>query len=81
MRKPEILKRLTSQVGSEELATKILINHGYLDKNTLELTDAGKKRDDMTPRERAVDRAMKRYGGTKFDYKYDPITNKAKKVR
>jgi hypothetical protein len=41
------------------------------------LTDAGKKRDAMTAKERAKDRASKRQGDPVSAFKYNPRTNLA----
>ena len=72
----ELLPRLTAQVGSEKLAREILIKRGHM-THSGKLTAAGRARDAMTAEERAVDRAAKRSGRPKDEYKYDPTTNRA----
>jgi len=72
----ELLPRLTAQVGSEGLARALLIGRGDMKPNG-NLTAKGKKRDAMTAEERAIDRASKKSGKPKSDYKYNPHTNAA----
>jgi uncharacterized protein (UPF0218 family) len=79
--------RLTEQIqnksgisydDAKSMAKSILIkrNHIYSDGN---LTYDGILRSNMGPEERAVDRAIKRFGGNKNDYVYDSKKNYAYK--
>lgn len=77
MGRHQLIKRLTAQVGSKELATHLLQKQGYLKEDGKTLTAAGVKRDNMTAKERALDRAAKRSGRATTEYKYDPKTNRA----
>jgi hypothetical protein len=76
--KHQLIERLTDQVGSRDEAIKILIARGHLEKDGKTLTEEGKKRDNMTAAQRAIDRAMKASGNKNPNaYKYDPKTNRA----
>lgn len=70
----QLIKRLTLQVGDKDLAKGILKDRGHMFKNG-NLTAAGKQRDAMTARERALDRAAKASGHSKTDFKYDAKSN------
>ena len=79
-----ILSRLVSQLTSkgvpdpEGVAKRHLTRSGILDANG-ELTDHGRVREQMGASERAKDRAARQSGKHKsFEYKYDPMTNRAK---
>lgn len=83
--KPQILRRLTSQLAArgvnnaESVAREQLTKNGILRPGTDQLTFYGSTRNAMTPGERAKDRAAK-YTGHKrspADYNYDPKTNRA----
>lgn len=76
MGRGEIIDRLAAQVGSKQLALSILRKRGHVDENG-DLTKAGKARDKMTAKERAIDRASKTSGNKASRYKYDPKTNRA----
>lgn len=76
MGRHEIIKRLAAQVGDEGKALGILRKNGIVDKEG-NLTAKGKKRDSMTARERAIDRASKASGKPASSYKYNPKTNRA----
>lgn len=84
---PKILDRLVSQLISNGMdknkayavATKKLQASGNLKKGSNEATAKGKKRGDMTPAERAKDRAAKKRGGKPSEYKYNPHNNSAVK--
>jgi len=84
---PKILTRLVSQLvgnGMEKgkalsVATKKLQESGNLKKGTTEATEKGLKRGNMTPSERAKDRAAKNKGGKPSDYKYNAKNNSAVK--
>ncbi len=77
MGRHQLIDRLTAQVGSRETAVAILQKRGHLSADGKTLTKAGEARDNMTARERAIDRANKRSGKTPSAYKYDPRTNRA----
>lgn len=82
---PKILDRLVRQLrakGKSEsaayaIATKALQRSGNLKPGTQKATAKGKRRGDMTPAERAKDRASKKSGRKKSDYKYNSKTNQA----
>lgn len=84
---PKILDRLVSQLkakgmsedASYAIATKKLQESGNLKKGSNKPTAKGKRRGDMTPSERAKDRASKKRGGSKSDYKYNRRNNTAVK--
>lgn len=84
MGRNQLLDRLTEQMRTQKGAPKdpeaaaraVLIARKMLtDKG--ELTDLGKKRDAMTAKERAIDRAVKRTGSSAQSFTYDPKTNRA----
>lgn len=72
-----LIKRLTAQVGSKELALKILEERGHVKPGTEQLTPAGAARDAMTAAERAKDRSSSASGKPASHYKYNPRTNRA----
>jgi hypothetical protein len=63
---------------AKSTAKNILIkrNHIYNNGN---LTHTGRLRSNMSSEERAIDRAIKRAGGNKNNYRYDPEKNYAYK--
>lgn len=83
---PKIVERLVSQLtanGMEKdkayaVAVKKMKAAGNLDSKGKE-TAKGKKRGEMTPAERAKDRAAKKSGGKPSDYKYNKTNNTAVK--
>ncbi len=77
MDRKQLLKRLASQVGSTKLAIGILIKRGDMKPDGKTLTEQGKKRNDMTAAERAMDRAAKQSKRKPSEYKYNPYTNRA----
>ena len=77
MGKNMLVKRLSTQVGSEELAKKILISRGHMDASG-HLTPEGTRRDNMTAEERAKDRMSKKTGAPAKDLSYNPATNQAR---
>jgi hypothetical protein len=87
MPEAKILKRLIYQLTQNGMdkkkATAVAISKmrkaGNIKKNSLEATDKGKKRGDMTPAQRAKDRAAKSSGGKASDYKYNRNNNTAVK--
>jgi hypothetical protein len=82
---PTILKRLTHQIKEnspgvkdpEAAAIAALQRYGSFKEGTMELTEGGKIRNEMSPGERAIDRAVKRSGRKASEYTYDPKTNAA----
>ena len=74
-----LVARLTAQVGSREMAVKILRQRGHMEMDSERLTPAGQARDGMTAisRERALDRASARSEHPASAYKYNPATNSA----
>jgi len=77
MGKNQIVKRLTAQVGSKDMAVGILQKHGLLNKDGKTLTKLGKERNSMTAKERAIDRAAKAGGRSSEEYTYSKQTNRA----
>lgn len=77
MGRGQLIDRLTSQVGSRELAVGLLRDRGQMEKNSEKLTTAGEKRNNMTAAERAKDRAATASGKPVTAFKYDPKTNRA----
>lgn len=84
---PKILERLVGQLkrngvdknAAYAIATKKLQQSGNLKKGSTEATAKGIKRGNMTPAERAKDRAAKASGGKASDYKYNKKNNTAVK--
>ena len=80
---PKILSRLARQLRSRGvknsygMAKSILTKHGIMKKGSLKLTAKGKKRNSMTPEERAKSRASKYSGNSPSKYKYNKATNRA----
>jgi hypothetical protein len=73
----QLIKRLTAQLGGDnELAIRILINRGHLEPDGKTLTPAGQIRDNMTARERALDRAAAHSKHPPEHFKYIAKTNK-----
>jgi hypothetical protein len=72
-----LVARLTAQVGSREMAVKILRQRGHMEMDSERLTPAGQARDGMTAKERALDRASVRSEHPASAYKYNPATNSA----
>ena len=79
MGKNQLIDRLTAQVGSRDLALKLLVERGHMYPGTETLTPEGQKRDNMTAEERAKDRAAKSSGANPSAFKYNPRTNRATK--
>jgi hypothetical protein len=77
MGKNQLVNRLAAQVKSKPLAVNILKKRGDLKADGKTLTAKGRKRDNMTAKERAIDRAVKRSGNKASEYKYNPRTNRA----
>ena len=82
--KSKIEKRLTRQLAGKgeknaaAMAHQLLVEHKII-KQSGELTAKGRQRNDMTPAERARDRAAKASDGKHKpeDYKYNSKTNRA----
>ena len=79
MGKGQLVDRLAAQVGSKELAIKLLKKRGHLTEGG-NLTTEGKARNNMTAEERAKDRASKATGEPKGNFSYNPVTNRTKKL-
>lgn len=63
---------------AEGVATRKLQQSGNLNQNG-QPTYQGVQRGNMTPEERAIDRAVKEHGGNRWDYVYNYQTNRATK--
>lgn len=82
----KIVKRLVNQLTangmSKDKAYAVAVSKmkkaGNIDKNGKD-TAKGKARGEMTPAQRAKDRAAKTSGGKPSDYKYNPHNNSAVK--
>lgn len=87
MAKPKILERLIKQLkakgysmgSAHAIAVSSLQKSGNLKKGSTTPTAKGTKRGNMTPAQRAKDRAAKYNGGKPSDYKYNSKTNRATK--
>lgn len=77
MGRGQLVKRLSAQVGSKQLAVNLLKQRGDLKADGKTLTEKGQKRNKMTAEERAKDRASKSSGKPTSAYKYNPRTNRA----
>lgn len=83
---PAILERLVSQLkakgyndrAAHAIAVSSLQKSGNLKKGTEEATAKGVRRGNMTPGQRAIDRAQRKSGKhSKADYVYNAKTNRA----
>ena len=82
---PKILNRLVSQLQTKgvpkksayAIATKKLQESGNLKKGTIKATKKGTRRGNMTPAQRAKQRASKLFGKPVSAYKYNAKTNRA----
>ena len=82
---PKILNRLVSQLQTKgvpkksayAIATKKLQESGNLKKGTIKATKIGTRRGNMTPAQRAKQRASKLSGKPVSAYKYNAKTNRA----
>ena len=72
-----LVDRLAAQVGSRETAVGLLRKRGHMEEGPEKLTAAGQVRDNMTAKERAVDRATKSSSKPAKAYTYNPNTNRA----
>ena len=83
----KIIKRLATQLmenGMPEakayaVATKKMQDAGNVKKGSTKATAKGEKRGEMTPAERAKDRAAKKSGEKPSDFKYNKKNNTAVK--
>ena len=78
--KKMLVKRLASQIGgkgSKVKAVEILKSRGHLKVDGKSFTKVGEKRNNMTARQRAIDRASSKSGKPKSAYKYNFKTNSA----
>ena len=84
---PAIHERLKQQLidkgketeEAETLSKNILIKRGHLNKDGSATID-GHIRGNMSPAERAIDRAVKKSGGIPDYYQYNKETNYASKI-
>lgn len=82
---PKILDRLVGQLQAKgksksaayAIATSALQKSGNLKKGSTEPTAKGIERGNMTPAQRAKDRASKASGKSVSSFKYDKNTNRA----
>ena len=89
MPKAKILTRLIKQLrdkgfseaSAHAIAIKTLQKSGNLKKGSTEPTKKGLKRGNMTPAQRAKDRAIKRSGGKPSDFVYNPKTNSVRRKK
>jgi Tfp pilus assembly major pilin PilA len=75
--KNQLVNRLSAQVGNKPEAIAILKSRGDLKPDGKTFTTKGAKRNSMTAKERAIDRAAKESGKSKTAFKYDVKTNSA----
>lgn len=84
---PKILDRLVKQLKSNgmddkkayAIAVSQLQKSGNLKKGSTEATAKGKRRGEMTPAERAKDRAAKKSKSSSTEYRYNKNNNTAVK--
>lgn len=81
---PKILKRLARQLAAKgvknsyRMATGLMHKYGMMKRGSNEeLTAKGKRRNRMTPAQRAKDRAARRAHKSPGKYQYNPRTNRA----
>tara|TARA_R100001086_G_scaffold179814_1_gene99750 strand:- start:1497 stop:1760 length:264 start_codon:yes stop_codon:yes gene_type:complete len=85
---PKILDRLVGQLKSKghskkasyAIATSALQKSGNLKSGTGRATSKGRRRGNMTPGQRAKNRASKTSGKPQSSYKYNSKTNRATKI-
>lgn len=73
----QLVERLSSQVGSRQVAMQLLIKRGHMTPDG-KLTEEGERLNNMTAAERAIERQSRYSGRPTSDYGYDEFTNKAK---
>ena len=61
-----------------DMATNLLRKHNILEDNEMKLTSYGETRNNMSPADRAIDRAVKYSGNNADEYVYNPDTNIAR---
>jgi len=76
--KEQLIEKGTDELEAEELSKNILIKRGHLNKDG-SVTAEGQIRGNMSAEERAIDRAVKRFGGIPEYYEYDREKNYAYK--
>ena len=76
--KQQLMDRGTDETEAEELSKNILIKRGHLNKDG-SVTTEGYVRGNMSAADRAIDRAVKRFGGIPEYYEYDAEKNYAYK--
>ena len=81
MGRGQLINRLTAQVGSKAKAVEILQKRGHLKADGKTLTEAGKRRDAMTAKERSIDRESRRLNKPKSMFSYNPKTNTSKQIK
>ena len=78
---PKIVERLTRQLRAKGVKNAKSAAYAFLNKAGIlkgtKLTAKGKKRNSMTPGERAKSRASKASGRSAKSYKYNKRTNRA----
>jgi|TARA_R100001530_G_scaffold88054_1_gene61302 hypothetical protein len=74
----QLIESGTGELEAEELAKNILVQRGHLNRDG-SVTTEGYIRGNMSAEERAIDRAIKRFGGIPEHYEYDPVKNYAYK--
>lgn len=72
----QLLAKGKDEKAAHAIATSALMKSGSLDKNG-KPTAKGIRRGNMTPAERAIDRAVKTSGRRTSEYKYNSKTNRA----
>ena len=75
----QLIAKGKSDQAAHAIATAVLQKSGNLKKGTTTPTAKGVKRGNMTPAQRAKDRAVKASGGKPSDYAYNSKTNTTKK--
>jgi hypothetical protein len=75
--KRQLLHKGNSIDEVEDMATGILRKHGILKDDKMELTNYGITRNNMSPSDRAIDRAVKISGRNPDEYNYNSHTNRA----
>lgn len=73
----QLVERLTSQVGSRQMATQLLVKRGHMTPDG-KLTKEGERLNNMTASERAIERQARYSGRSTNEYGYNELTNKAK---
>lgn len=74
----QLMAKGKSREAAFAISTKALQKSGNLEPGSGKPTAKGIERGNMTPAERAKDRAVKATGGKPSDYIYDPKTNRTR---